>query len=627
MSPLQRRILMMIVPPLAALVIGSLFLIVPAVGRFLELRQAEQLVTLVDDGLHELHGALLRERMHAAALLAGGGEDWAAKLREARAETDRRLEQVKQTVAARAGDDFGFGKALEKLDRLGTIRATIDRREITPVEGIRLYGEPLLAIRSMVAYVRNAFADLSAASLLATLTTFFELEDASGAVAAYGTVLLRNATFEPQAFAGYAGARELERWTSAEFRARAAEGVLQVQQAAQTRLAADGLGQFTDILDAIASTFSTEGLAPERWMELQAARAEAMSDVERAILDRLAEVFRTDASAAGIVALLTLATTASVVGFAGLLAWRGIGAVGQLEEEERQAREAAEAKRRRAAEELAGRFGQELGTLVGGLREIAHELEGHAKSVDGEARAAGGESSSAAELSRRAAGNVGTIAAACEELATSAREIAGQITRSSGMTRDVTGRVQQTDRTMSELAAVAEEIGQIVGLIAEIAEKTNLLALNATIEAARAGEAGRGFAVVAQEVKSLAGQTGEATRKIAEQVQTVQAAARGAVGAINEVRGAMDELDRIAAAVAAAVEEQNAAIADVARNAQEAAGGMEEIAKRAGSASDKVQQAQARSAAMMQLVGETVKRTRDLEGRLHDLLTSIRTAA
>ena len=69
-------------------------------------------------------------------------------------------------------------------------------------------------------------------------------------------------------------------------------------------------------------------------------------------------------------------------------------------------------------------------------------------------------------------------------------------------------------------------------LISDIVEQTNLLALNATIEAARAGEAGRGFAVVAAEVKSLAAQTGSATKEISEQISAMQAATQEAVQAV-----------------------------------------------------------------------------------------------
>ncbi len=84
------------------------------------------------------------------------------------------------------------------------------------------------------------------------------------------------------------------------------------------------------------------------------------------------------------------------------------------------------------------------------------------------------------------------------------------------------GMIQQSHETMVRLNAMSEEITGILGMISEIADKTNLLALNASIEAARAGEHGRGFAVVADEVKNLAASTIKATDEISAVVNTFQ---------------------------------------------------------------------------------------------------------
>ncbi len=98
---------------------------------------------------------------------------------------------------------------------------------------------------------------------------------------------------------------------------------------------------------------------------------------------------------------------------------------------------------------------------------------------------------------------------------------------------DLAQEVNKAVIVISEVANQSNDIGSVIDVIDQIADQTNLLALNAAIEAARAGEQGRGFAVVADEVRTLAGNTRDATLKIKEMIDALQQGTSGAVGTMN----------------------------------------------------------------------------------------------
>ena len=216
--------------------------------------------------------------------------------------------------------------------------------------------------------------------------------------------------------------------------------------------------------------------------------------------------------------------------------------------------------------------------------------------------------------SGEASANVVSVAAAAEELSASIQEVALQASRAAEIARSANQAVLETDQTMRTLSESARSIGDVVSLIGNIAAQTNLLALNATIEAARAGEAGRGFAVVATEVKSLAGQTAQATGNITTQIKSMQDATEGAMQAIQGIGRIVSNMDRVAGAIAAAVDEQRASTQEIAMKVQQAAqgtrevasniAGVDEAARESGGAADNVLQV-ARSLAEQALLLET----------------------
>ncbi|MEZ5444442.1 MAG: methyl-accepting chemotaxis protein [Gammaproteobacteria bacterium] len=97
---------------------------------------------------------------------------------------------------------------------------------------------------------------------------------------------------------------------------------------------------------------------------------------------------------------------------------------------------------------------------------------------------------------------------------------------------DIRDQIQETAKRIKRLGESSQEVGEIIEMISDITEQTNVLALNAAIQAAAAGEAGRGFAVVAEEVQRLAERSGDATKQIGALIRTIQRDTQEAVAAM-----------------------------------------------------------------------------------------------
>lgn len=201
-----------------------------------------------------------------------------------------------------------------------------------------------------------------------------------------------------------------------------------------------------------------------------------------------------------------------------------------------------------------GQLAQNFNGFTACVNGLVLEIEKMAENLKGSAD----QISASAEESRRAtqhqteslktmldgvdqlSGSAQNIAESSNQ-ATSAAEKAGQVAEEGdkavhetieGMGR-IDSTVSQGARSVSDLGERSKQIGQIISVINDIADQTNLLALNAAIEAARAGEHGRGFAVVADEVRKLAERTTSATKEVSDSIGQIQAMTADSVNSIN----------------------------------------------------------------------------------------------
>ncbi|MCX6832326.1 MAG: methyl-accepting chemotaxis protein [candidate division Zixibacteria bacterium] len=230
--------------------------------------------------------------------------------------------------------------------------------------------------------------------------------------------------------------------------------------------------------------------------------------------------------------------------------------------------------------------------LVSAATEIASSSEQMARGSQEQTGQTSQVSSAVEEMTAtivESSKNAGEAAGQAKEAANAARAGNQVVTQTiEGMNR-IAQVVQESAKTVQELAKSSDKIGEIIGVIDDIADQTNLLALNAAIEAARAGEQGRGFAVVADEVRKLAERTGKATKEITDMIKGIQNDTKGAVAGmeqgINEVQQGRDLADKAGESltaiatysqkvmdmiqqIATAAEEQSAASEQIARSVE-----------------------------------------------------------
>ncbi|WP_313192927.1 methyl-accepting chemotaxis protein [Shinella zoogloeoides] len=214
---------------------------------------------------------------------------------------------------------------------------------------------------------------------------------------------------------------------------------------------------------------------------------------------------------------------------------------------------------------------------VDALSGVVHAI---ARSTDIVHGSASGIAEAANNLSHRTeqqAASLEETAAALDEITATVRNASDRAAEASRMvaeTKQSAGRsgaiVRDAVTAMSRIEDASNRIGQIIGVIDEIAFQTNLLALNAGVEAARAGEAGRGFAVVAQEVRELAQRSANAAKEIKGLIGNSAAEVGNGVALVRSTGDALTEIETL-------VNRVNDQVTSIATSAREQATGLAEV--------------------------------------------------
>ncbi len=252
-------------------------------------------------------------------------------------------------------------------------------------------------------------------------------------------------------------------------------------------------------------------------------------------------------------------------------------AVKRMETEQAEIKVRAELEKKDAINRLLADFEQRVTRVVENVSDSAGELQCTAQTMSDNATLAGNRSDSVVKASESMTSGVQSVATATEELSGSVDEIDRQVVQSSEISGRAVKQIELTNATVQGLDEAAQKIGAVVSMISDITEQTNLLALNATIEAARAGEAGKGFAVVASEVKSLAGQTANATQEISDQINQIQGVTDEAVSAIRGIGEIVGQMDEIVSVISGTVQQQGAATREIASNVAATAQGTQSV--------------------------------------------------